>query len=196
MLPQETIQELETQQKIVQHISIGKMQGNHPEFGQLLSHGFANVRERFLTMNRIAENKLLCVKKDALFVVGDVQHTNFGFVQFVKKNAYSSYVRFTNNRNIEIFYNDDSIHVKGISDDTIDYHRLYILPLIKRIIKGIERKDKDIKRFLIKFIDRYKSGELEQEYYLEFNNKSKEVSIDFNYFNLLLPFVQIILKEV
>jgi hypothetical protein len=60
----------------------------------------------------------------------------------------------------------------------------------------IELKDPKVKRWFIRFIDDYKSNNLEEEFYLEFNNKSKDYNAIFNYKNLLIPLAQIIQKEI
>jgi hypothetical protein len=67
---------------------------------------------------------------------------------------------------------------------------------LREMINLIEDNNKKAKRKLIEFIDEYKSGSLDSEYYYEFNNMSNEVNMAFNYKNILVPLTQIILKEV
>lgn len=60
----------------------------------------------------------------------------------------------------------------------------------------IESKDRQTKRFLMRFIDQYKTRELDDGYYLEFNNLSRDINPVFNYQNVLIPLVQIVMKEI
>jgi hypothetical protein len=60
----------------------------------------------------------------------------------------------------------------------------------------IESNDKKAKRLLIEFIDKYKSDQLDTEYYYEFNNMSKNFNKAFNFKNIIVPLTQIVLKEV
>ena len=60
----------------------------------------------------------------------------------------------------------------------------------------IEGKDRQTRRFLMRFIDQYKARELDEGYYLEFNNLSRDINPVFNYQNVLIPLVQIVMKEI
>jgi hypothetical protein len=60
----------------------------------------------------------------------------------------------------------------------------------------IESNNKKAKRVLVEFIDNYKTGKLDAEYYYEFNNMSSNTNMAFNYQNILIPLTQIVLKEV
>ena len=71
-----------------------------------------------------------------------------------------------------------------------------MMQFFNTIIPLIESHNSRAKRFMIKFIDDYKSHNLDDEYYVEFNNLSKELNPLFNYQNILLPMCQIILKEI
>ena len=86
--------------------------------------------------------------------------------------------------------------IKGMGDSAINRHRLYMLEFIKSIISQLECKDSYVKRSLKKFIDDYKAMRLDEEYYIEFNNISRDYNPLFNYQKVLIPFAQIILKEL
>ena len=197
LLPDEEIQRLSKLEKgITRHIEVGKLQRDNPEFSNKLSTAFAEARKFFIEMNGINDDDIVSVKKDAIFIIGPAKHLKFGKIQFVPKNKYSSYIRFPHIHNIEIYYNSDHIDFKQINDHCIDRHRIYMVEFLKKYISKMENRDPSIKRFMIKFIMDYKSLQLDEEYYLEFNNKSAEINPLFNYKEILIPLLSIINKEV
>jgi hypothetical protein len=64
------------------------------------------------------------------------------------------------------------------------------------MISKLESRDTSIKRYLRKFIDDYKGMKLDEEFYIEFNNISRDFNPLFNFQKLIIPFAQIILKEM
>lgn len=197
LLPSDTIRYLEALGKgDVRHIEIGKMQGADKEFSKALSNKFAEIREVFINTNGLNSDQIISVKKDAIFTINQCKRLRFGGITFVPKNSYTSYIRFTNIQNIEIYYSDNSVDVKGMSDNALNRHRLYIFQFIQDMIKLIERKDRRSKRMMIKFIDQYKRHDLDEGYYLEFNNMSRNINPIFNYQNIVVPLVQIITREI
>ena len=71
-----------------------------------------------------------------------------------------------------------------------------MLDFIRNIISMIESKDIRVRRYLIKFIMDYKQHNLDDGYYLEFNSKSKDINILFNYREVIIKFLQIVIKEI
>lgn len=197
LLPADKIQELEKLGKgFERHKRIGIMQRNDREFSTALLSKFAEIRTVFINMNNITDNDIVSVKKDAIFIIGQVKQTKFGGIEFAQKNVYSSYIRFPNIQNMEIYYSNMGLEIKGMSEIAMNKHRLYMLDFLYRTIGLIEIHSTRVKRNTIKFIEEYKRGELEDGYYLEFNNMSREINPLFNYQNILVPLVQIIQKEV
>lgn len=198
LLPQEKIKELERIDKgIMRHIEVGKLQRENKEFSKALNDKFAEVRRIFIASNEITDNDIISVKKDAIFTTKPCKRVNFGKVHFADKNHYTSYIRFPNINNIEIYYGDNGIDVKGMGDIAVNTHRLYLIEFLKKTIDMIENKDPRVKRYICKFISDYKFNNLGSEtYYLEFNNKSRDFNALFNYKNLLIPIVQIVQREV
>lgn len=196
LLPKETIQRLSSLDKgRERHIAIGKLQGENKEFADALKEKFAEMRSFFIMANELTDDDIISVKKDAIYTIGNVHKRIFGKVEFREKNTYTSYIRFSNINNLEIYYADGIMDIKGISDESINKHRLFMYEFIYDIITMIESHDAGLKRKLMGFIDQYKSLEIDQEYYLEFNNKSRELNPMFNYQNILIPLVQIVLRE-
>lgn len=196
LLPEEKIKELLYMEKMERHITIGKIQGADKDFSDVLMNKFAEIRSIFINTNKIRDNDIISVKKDALFIIGEQQRTKFGMVEFRDKNRYSSYIRFPNIRDLEIYYGEDNFDIKGMGDSAISRHRLYMIEFLRNIISMLENNDIRIKRYLKKFIDNYKFHNLDEEYYLEFNSKSTDINYLFNYQNIILPITQIVIKLI
>lgn len=197
LLPPETIHELDALGKgDARHIEIGKLQGKDRAFSKALTDKFAEIREVFIRTNGLTDDRIVSVKKDAIYTIGEVKRLRFGGIQFAQKNTYSSYIRFPNIQNLEIYYSDNKIDIKGMSDVSVNRHRLYMFQFLQEMINLIERKDRSVKRKMIRFIDQYKLHQLDEGYYLEFNNMSREINPQFNFLNIIVPLVQIITREV
>lgn len=197
LLPSEKISELEKMGKGVErHIAVGKLQRDDKEFSKRLLNKFAEVRTIFISANNIDDNNIISVKKDAIFTIGHCNRLKFGNVEFTAKNFYTSYMRFPEINNMEIYYSKNNMDIKGMGDHAINRHRLYMFEFIRSIIGMIENNNPRAKRMIVSFINEYKSQELDEEYYVEFNNMSKDINPIFNYKNIIIPLIDIILKEM
>jgi hypothetical protein len=196
LLPSEKIMELEKMGKgFDRHKAIGILQRDR-EFSTRLLDKFAEMRGLFVGYNNLGDNNIIAVKKDAIFTIGECKKTKFGGIEFAQKNRYSSYIRFEDNHNIEIYYSNELTDVKGMSESSLNRHRYYILQFLREVIAKLEDKNSSVRRDLIKFIMDYKSMTLDETYYLEFNNKSTDINPVYNYQKVLIPLVQIIEKEL
>ena len=191
-----TIKSLEEMDKKERIIEVGRIQGRDKDFSQRLLAKFAELRSLFMEANNLASERIIAVKKDAIFTIDYCENIKFGLIEFRPKNTYSSYIRLSENSNIELLYSNSSIEVKGIQEFSLNKHRLHTLEFLKIYFSKLENKDSFLKRILMKQIDSYKLGELEEEYYLEFNNKSKEFNPLFNYQKLYIPLVRIAMREL
>ena len=200
LLPANEIKELSMIPKgIKRHIAVGLKQKENKAFSKALLDKFAEVRKTFIDVNNITDNDIITVKKDALFITKQPRKTEFGLIQFKPKNRYTSYIAFpTIDKDFEIFYNsmDNIMDIKGMSEVSINKHRLYTIETLKKFINLLEEHDSSIKRKYRMFIDKYKWNQIDDEYYLEFNNKSFEINKLFNYQNLWIPLLFIIRKEL
>ena len=176
--------------------AVGLIRRHNKEFSNALSEKFAEMRALFISANNITDNQIISVKNDAIYTIGEMKKLKFGKVEFSGKNVYSSYIRFVDNMNIEIYYSEDNIEVKGIGEIGVNKHRLYMVNFISTIISYIESNSSYIKRYMKTFIDDYKSDKLDIGYYLEFNNNSSSVDKVYNYQKVIIPLTQIILKEL
>jgi len=197
LLPDDKIRELSMLGKgIDRHISIGKLQRDDKEFSNKLLEKFAEVRSIFISTNNLSNDNIISVKKDAIFTIGYCKRLKFGTIEFSAKNHYTSYIRFPYNNNLEIYYSNDNMDIKGMGDSAINRHRLYMYEFIRSTIQMIENNNPQVKRFIMKFINDYKSQNLDEEYYIEFNNKSRDLNPIYNYMNIIVPLIHVILKEL
>ena len=195
LLPQSKIEELSKLDKEKRHIAVGCLQRDDGSFSSSLLNKFAEIRKIFMQTNSLQDNEIISVKKDAFFVTRKCNRVNFGKIKFNIKNEYSSYIRFPRNKNIEMYYHNE-IDIKGLGQLAINRHRIYWIYFIRQYISKMETKDPSIKRFMKRFISDYKNGNLDEEYYIEFNNLSKDYNPLYNLQNLLVPLTQIVLKEI
>lgn len=197
LLPDEKIRELEKLERGVErHIAVGKLQRDDKEFSNALLNKFAEMRELFMAMNKIESDDIISVKKDAIYTIGRKKRVQFGKVMFAEKNVYSSYVRFPAIHNLELYYSDSQTDIKGMSESAVNRHRLYMVYFLRQMISGIESKDPAIKRKFMRFVMDYKAHTLDDGYYLEFNNLSRNIDPGFNYMRVIIPISQIIMREV
>jgi hypothetical protein len=197
LLPEDQIRRLESIPKgIARHVEVGKMQGADKDFAKALSDKFAEMRKVFITTNNIPDSDIITVKKDAFFTVGTQRRVRFGQVRFAAKNHYSSYIRLSGIHNLELYISDQGIDVKGMGDKAVNLHRLYWLDTIAKIVGYLESKNPYVKRYLNHFVEQYRNNQLPEEFYVEFSNRSLERNPLFNYQNVIIPLVQITLKEL
>lgn len=196
LLNRETIEWLECLDRNSRNVEVGKIQGRDKSFSESLLKKFSELRELFIRSNDLNDERIICVKKDAVFVINECQNCKFGNFEFIPKHVYSSYIRFPENNNIELFYSTGGIDVKGINEMHLRAHNLYTLDFLREYFQKIENKDKFLQRKITKHLDKYRLGELESEYYLEFNNKSSDINALYNWKNLYVRLVQILLREM
>jgi hypothetical protein len=222
LLPDAKIQEIENMPKKNRVKTIGKIMRKDEKFKTGLKDAFIDIRRRFFEENNIQDEDVLAIKKDAIFCLREIKHTEFGFCKFSSKNRYTSYL-YVNQ--LEIYYNskgntlgdNGKIDVKGISDVNLEKHADYMLKFFKILFRHLEISPrKTLNRYIANFIDRYKNLQLEVGYYREFNqmsiirlndsdetydndifipyeNKHEHLLIDYNFFEILLPIVKLIL---
>ena len=181
---------------IERHMAIGKLQREDRDFSKSLSDKFAEVRRVFIQFNKLSDDNIVSVKKDAIYTIGTCSKTKFGKVEFMPKNTYTSYLRFPGINNLELYYSSRGIDIKGMGDHAVNRHRLYMLQFLRDIISHMENHDPMTKRILKDFISDYKYLKLDDEYYVEFNNVSKDMNPAYNYKNILIPLTQITLREI
>lgn len=197
LLPEQKIRELEFMGKgLKRHKAIGILQRDDKSFSNQLLDKFAYVRDVFVQANALTSDDIISVKKDAFFTIKECTRLNFGQVTFAAKNHYTSYIRFPNTNNVEVYYSESKMDIKGIGDIGLNRHRLTMLEFLQSIIPKIETKDESAKRYMMSFIRKYKANELDEEFYLEFNNMSMKIDPVYNYQHIIIPLVQMMLREM
>lgn len=222
LLPDEKIDKIAAMPKAERVKTIGKMMRKDKKFTEDLKASFVDIRHRFFEANEVVDGDILAIRKDAIFCLRRVDYDTFGKCFFDSKNTYTSFLRldrleFYYNSMGRHFGDKARVDVKGISDEELKKHEEFMMEFFRNLFKKLETGDKASQiRFLKRFIDNYKHRRLEVGYYREFNQESifrltarsetyddevfipfvekqKELDIDYNFFNILLPIVKILL---
>lgn len=223
LLPETTINKIESMKKSDRVVAIGKLQRKDKEFNSNLKDSFRDIRKRFFYSNELEDKDILSIKKDAIFCLKECRDTQFGECKFVEKNIYTSYMYL--DERLEIFYgargksfDEPKLDIKGISDTILERHEGFMLNFFKSLFKHVEAgNEATLFRYINRFISQYKHLQLPVGYYREFNNaslirlndmdevfedetfipfehKHEHLNIDYNFFNVLLPLVKILLN--
>lgn len=158
-------------------ITVGCMQRDNQKLNKALQEGFKEARRMFCEANDIQDYEILSIKKDAIFLIKKIaSHTKFGNIEFLEKNLYTSFYRLGD---LELYYyyntttETEKLDIKGMSNNTIELHRQYMLDLLTYIFgTAQERSSKEVVSLLLDLRDKYITGQLGVEYYREFNNRS------------------------
>ena len=117
--------------KQYREVFIGKMQRDNPKISETKAEGIRLFRKRFFEANGLTDGRVLAIKSDAIFVIGDrCQYTKFDNVEFKIANVYTVFARLGR---LEIYYGFDNItgneviDVKGIKDSKLELHREYMI---------------------------------------------------------------------
>ena len=221
LLSDDQISKIENMKKKERVITIGKLQRKDREFNSSFKESFKDIRRRFFYANNLEDKDILAIKKDAIFCLVGCNETKFGKCHFVEKNVYTSYMHIDKlelyyNARGESF-DKSKLDVKGISDETIHLHDGFMLDFINTIFKKIEEgNEASLFRYINRFVSKYKHLQLPVGYYREFNNtslirlndmdqtfedetfipfehKQEHLNIDYNFFNVILPIVKIVM---
>lgn len=214
LLPDEVIAELETLPKHERHEKIGKLHYKYKGLGSGLKEGFREFRVLFYENNDLQDDDILSIKKDAIFTKKYCYNLKYKNVTFEEKNVYQAYVYLEKLR-IELYWNSltGDIDVKGINDEVVELHDEYMLKFISTYIRLLSSYDIDgARKYIMKYINDYKQRKLPAGYYREFNpdsqfkaiiagkvvpmdrfNRVDMCDISFNYLNVLIPLLNLIL---
>lgn len=213
LLPEDTIKTLDKVNKHHKRILLGLIQRKDKEFRKKLKDAFSDMRELFFKANNIEEDEVLSIKKDAIFVFKHCEITQFDNVLFVPKNIYTSYLYVDRK---ELYYNKNTLDVKGINDELLKYHKNGMLEFLNHVFLMMEtyNNSKRINKFLKDFSYLYRTKDLPIEFYREFNTNScfhlfdkelkkeiyfsdlgdeyvDKIDISYNYLNIIRPILNI-----
>lgn len=204
------IEKAESLKKDERVIFIGKMMRKSKDFAINLENAFTSIMKEFIKVNNLQEEDIVSFKKDAVFVRNKkITTSKFGEVEFIPKNKYSGLILIPG---YEFYYSENTIDVKGISDDVLPLHKDGVLAFISNIME-VYSSFNDLNRFLKSYSDAYKKRELYYNAYREFTSDSKfrvmmfgeEVLMDeindellqstniiFNYMKIYLPILKLL----
>jgi hypothetical protein len=209
LLSSDKIKELEGYSKNKIHVLLGIF-CKDKEYSEKQQKGFQDARKEFFIYNNIEDFELLSVKKDALFVLKRCKNPDkFKYINFVKKNFYTSYM---NTGNLELYHFNHKIDVKGISDEMVELHKDGMLIFIDKIFNFMEFSYKiEAFKYIRKFVYDYREKNLPVEYYREFSSSSsfktldggvfdlfgeeekEELDISYNFIKVILPILKIVM---
>lgn len=158
-------------------VYIGKMILANPEIQKILTEGVTEYKEKLFKANNIQDHEVLSIKNDAIFIIDrPLQITNFGNIEFVNKNIYTSFYLVGKKNAKELYYfydgvnNIEKLDVKGINDSLLFLHEDYMIEFLKTLFCTAETETlSDCIELLTAFQNSYKRLELDVEYYRRFD---------------------------
>lgn len=214
LLPPDKIEELSMLPKKDKNIAIGKINGKNKELSLKFHASFKLMIQKFFEINKIEEDHVLSVKRDAVFLKSKIaRHTKLTkHIHFKLKHKFTSYI---NLNGIECYYDSDKdvLTVKNIGGNVFKFNN-GILLIIKEYMlikeKIGKRKNSSVYVKLMTLRDDYVNRRLGNEYYREFNRDAvyrlntftysmedidgfdlNEVDIAYNYMNVIVPLINI-----
>ena len=157
---------IKSMEKKERNIFIGNLLRKNPKWTESLMEGFKEVRKTFFELNKIQDNDILSIKKDAIFIIDKyIEYTQINdYLEFRPKGQYTT---FLNIGNKEHFLNlEKKLEVKGYSKELIEFQKDYFFKFIERIMNLILANDKDsLYTELAYFKDDFINFKLSKEFY-------------------------------
>lgn len=179
LLSDEAISKLNKLPKKERNIKLGLYKKDHKEYNEKERAAFMQARKLFFDINELTPNRIVAIKKDAIFVEGVVKETQVTKnLLFREKNEYTSYLFL---KPLEIFYaGSKGLDIKKMNMNIYDeYHKEYFGSFIFGVLRGLEvMSRKDVLRYIRNFFDNYKWLKLDPDYYRQFSPQSKFVDKD------------------
>jgi hypothetical protein len=173
LLDEGLIAEIGKMKKMEKNIFIGKLQREDKTIAEEMINEFVQIRKRFFEKNSIPDEKVLSIKKDAVFLINfHPSVKEFDGYKFVAKNKYTSY--FYLNRT-EFYYDSkrEVLDVKGLGREVVKVHKDHFLSDLRGLISMREKLDDyNFLRVLRQYRERYLELELDVENYREMNRDS------------------------
>ncbi len=211
LLPDKDIDKLANLSKEKRVIKVGIMQKD-PDFASKLERGFNDAVNLFIELNKIPEDNIISIKRDAIFVKNySIKYNSLdNIVNFVAKNKYKHFLLIPQYE----FYIGKSFDVKGLPDDKIKLHDNGMNRFI-RDITTIGNNGYSVNKYLKEYLQAYKNKDLILDHYREYNSDSQyrlmieeystiideiteddlnDLDISFNYKNIVLPLTKLFLK--
>lgn len=209
------IKYLDTCPKLDRNVYIGRKLINKPEWNKVLIDGFKYIIKRLIEIYNIPDDKILSIKKDAIFLIDTFLGSNLQieYMELKLENTYTSYY-YIKEIEAEFYYNKYKLDVKNINKEVVEWHKDYFLKDLMNIFEIVEKNNYDL---LIKKLKRYRKQYVERELPIEhyrelnrdnmyridiFNNKTilaeswddvNSVNIDYNFKTFIQPLIKILI---
>jgi len=212
LLSQEVISELNLLDKKERNIAIGKLRKDDNTLSNGIRDGIKNSVKALIEENKVEKEKILSIKNDAVFIMGNTLCSKLEFegVYFKIDNNYTSY-HYLNEK--EFYYNSiqNILHTKGFNNKIIEMHSPFFLNFLQEYFRQFEYLDSlVVLSYLKKFREKYLTRSLNTEYYRELNgfnsfkllnrsgvyykdqiseNYLHNIDITFNYIKYIIPII-------
>ena len=211
LLPEEELEKLSKMEKHARTVYEGNLQKENPALAEAIVNTLSQVRQAFVLANKIPPDRILSIKKDAIFLINftpEITTIKESFT-FRKKGNYTSFLQFNKK---EFYFNSftNTLDVKGINKEGVSLQKNFLLKDIGKILKSSEKIDSVSLYSLLKsFRYNYLQGKFPIEYYRELDtgsyrsgkfliknateNEREKIDISQNYMCYILPIIQNIL---
>lgn len=168
-----TLQQLEALDKDAREKAVGKMIRQNRKFYKIISEGIRKARETLFRENQIQDHEVLSIKNDAVFIIGrKLRYTQFGDIEFRVKGQYTLFQQFNK---IEFYYDrrHRRVDIKGVSDKVVmeEDHQKGMMVFFDTVFNYVcTDRRKELREYLIQFVDDYKTKTLPHYYYRELNS--------------------------
>lgn len=163
--------------KFIREKTIGLMIQKNQNIYKEIQNGIMDAKYQLITKNNIDLEDIVSIKNDAVFVKNrKLDYTKFGLMDFNLKNIYTIFMKI-NRYEFYYYYNSfnkqETLDVKGISDDKLIIHKNYFMDFLLALfntlqVDGIIEAVNLIQNFSRAYIQR----ELPVDYYRKFNSES------------------------
>lgn len=104
-----------TTDKISREIMVGKLQINRPDVVEKLTAGYREARRLFVQNNNILPENVLSVRRDALYIIGDLELNGFITKKLIfrPKNRYNTFLRYGKRSELYLREDNSEIITKG-----------------------------------------------------------------------------------
>ena len=211
LLPEKTLEEWSKLDKHTRTVREGLLQKERPDIAKAILDTLADARQAFIYANNISSESILSIKKDALFLINQKPKVSvIKEFEFRPKGEYTSYL-YINGKEFYYSSKTDSLDIKGLSEESKELQKDYLLKDIAKILRTTERVGRNqifetLKQYRSKYLNRQLSADtyrsLDEEGLFRIGNYTfKNISDDMveyldisqNYVNYLLPLFNAIL---
>lgn len=186
LLPEDFIKHLVELPKKQREVEVGLYKRKHKDYNELEKKAFAKARLMFFEMNDLHPDRIVSIKRDAIFTRNRVKYTKLTKnIEFRLKHEYDSFIQI---KPLEMYYESGRpLDVKGINSDVYDeYHHQYFGKYIEGVFKRAETQSiEEVLKYLSHTLDAYKWRDLPIGCYREFNALSQYLCNDGRYWNMV-----------